>query len=1072
MKNRRARNLVQPTLLKLLTIASFFSVPLLTPAAPGDLDPTFGVGGKVIDRFITGGGNDNGRSVLIQADGKIVTVGHSSYGDLTVCSATRHLAGGALDQSFGTGGKVLLDLAFPMSCFSAALQSDGKIVAAGVSFTNPNQTNPNQNGDIALVRFNSDGSLDTTFDGDGIATTHAGDHSAAFAVAIQTDGKIVATGLSINGTANFALVRYYPDGSRDTTFDGDGIVTTPIDVGSRAFSVDIQPDGKIVAAGNSYNGTNSAFPLVRYNSDGSLDTSFDGDGKVITALGTFDDYANSVAIRSDGKIVAAGNSFNGSGYNFALVRYSMDGSLDTSFDGDGKVTTSIGISSGANAVALQQDGKIVAAGFNNYGSTSEFTLIRYKTDGSLDASFSGDGIAMTRISSFGDYCSSVALQADGRMVAAGSTNFNGIDDDFVLVRYNTDGSLDTSFDVDGILMTDNGHGSIYGIDVAIQPDGKIVAVGTGTAPIVVARYNIDGSSDMTFGGTGKVLIDRYRFAGDVAIQPDGKILVVGRGNDDKYALGELLRLNSDGSLDTSFGTNGIVTPLFIPSIAAALPDGKILIVEGSILFRLNANGSFDSTFSQCSGGGAYSYLYHRIEGVIQPDGKILTVFPSSNGTHNFGVYRCNINGGLDTTFGSGGVVITPMSEAAAQSIAIDTDGKIVVAGQNQSSGGTDWKPTLVRYNPNGSLDTGFGTGGIVTAPTTGETDLPFTDVVIQADGKIVASSTFGSAFALFRYDPNGSLDTTFGGGDGISTVDFNNSYGSGNGMALDSQGRAVVVTSSNGHLALTRFLLHSAKYDFDGDGRADVSVFRPSDRTWYLNQSTNGFASTQWGFPTDRITPADYDGDSKTDISVYRDGTWYWLASSNNSYNTINFGLASDIPVPADFTGDGRAEIAIYRDGTWWIKDLTTNQTQIVNFGLSTDKPVVADYDGDGRADQAVYRNGEWHVNRSTTGYTVMNFGLATDRPVVADYDGDGRADLAVYRDGVWYLQQTTDGFRAFNWGLASDIPTPGDYDGDGKADAAVYRNGTWYLNQSSSGFSIQQFGLAGDKPAPAAYLP
>ncbi|MBA2334463.1 MAG: PD40 domain-containing protein [Blastocatellia bacterium] len=260
--------------------------------------------------------------------------------------------------------------------------------------------------------------------------------------------------------------------------------------------------------------------------------------------------------------------------------------------------------------------------------------------------------------------------------------------------------------------------------------------------------------------------------------------------------------------------------------------------------------------------------------------------------------------------------------------------------------------------------------------------------------------------------------------------------------------------------------------DFDGDGRADISVFRPSDRTWYLNRSGQGFSATQFGLSADKITPADYDGDGRTDISVYRDGVWYWLKSSDNSFNARQFGIASDIPVPADYTGDGRAELAVYRGGVWWTLNLINEQANASQFGVSTDKPVPADYDGDGRIDQAVYRNGEWHLNRSSQGYTVVNFGLGTDKPVVGDYDGDGRADQAVYRDGTWYLLQSSQGSTTFPFGIATDIPAPADYDGDGKTDAAVYRNGAWYLRQSTSGISIQQFGLTDDKPVPTAYLP
>ena len=262
----------------------------------------------------------------------------------------------------------------------------------------------------------------------------------------------------------------------------------------------------------------------------------------------------------------------------------------------------------------------------------------------------------------------------------------------------------------------------------------------------------------------------------------------------------------------------------------------------------------------------------------------------------------------------------------------------------------------------------------------------------------------------------------------------------------------------------------AASYDFDGDGRSDLAVFRPSDGTWYLDRSSAGVASTQFGISTDQIAPADFDGDGKTDISVYRNGVWWWLNSSNGTLGVVQFGQAGDIPVPADYNGDRRAELAVYRNGQWWMLDLLTGQTSVSNFGLATDRPVPADYDGDGKVDEAVYRDGQWHLNQSSLGYSVVNFGLPTDKPVVADYDGDGKADPAVYRDGTWYLDQTSAGFSAFNWGLSTDVPVPADYDGDGKADAAVFRSGTWYLLQSANGVSVQQFGLPSDDPGQAAF--
>jgi leucyl aminopeptidase len=266
------------------------------------------------------------------------------------------------------------------------------------------------------------------------------------------------------------------------------------------------------------------------------------------------------------------------------------------------------------------------------------------------------------------------------------------------------------------------------------------------------------------------------------------------------------------------------------------------------------------------------------------------------------------------------------------------------------------------------------------------------------------------------------------------------------------------------------------KFDYDGDNRADVSVFRPSSGVWYLNQSSAGFTGISFGQTGDKLVPADYDGDGKTDVAVNRNGVWY-LQRSQLGFTGIQFGDANDIPVPADYNGDGKAEIAVFRPSNnyWYILNLTNNQVDSTAFGTAGDKPVPADYDGDGDANIAVFRpsNGTWFTSTNpANNYGAVQFGEAGDKLVPADYDGDGKTDVAVYRGGTWYLNRSRDGFVGVAFGLGTDLPVAADYDGDGKADVSVYRGGTWYLNRSTTGFAGIAFGANTDTPTPNVFVP
>jgi uncharacterized delta-60 repeat protein len=355
----------------------------------------------------------------------------------------------------------------------------------------------------------SAGALDPTF---GSGGTVLGPSQQANSVAVQPDGKIVVAGyVEDAGTADdFALVRYNPDASLDTGFGSGGEVITDFAGGEdQAFAVALQPDGKIVAAGFAGENHTQHFALARYNANGTLDAGFGLGGKVVTSIGAVD-WAYGLAVQPDGKIVAAGfTSAAGTptAEDFALARYNPDGSLDAGFGHGGEVISDFGgLIDEARAVALQPDGKIVAAGFADLGDNDhEFALARYNPDGSLDAGFgpAHTGKVTTEFQGGFDTALAVALQGDGKIVAAGPVTQNG-HLHFGLARYNTNGSLDQGFGTGGEVTTDFGDSQDIAHGVAVQGDGKIVTAGSAGADFGLARYNQDGSLDTSFGNGGLV----------------------------------------------------------------------------------------------------------------------------------------------------------------------------------------------------------------------------------------------------------------------------------------------------------------------------------------------------------------------------------------------------------------------------------------------------------------------------------------------------------------------------------------------------------------------------------------
>jgi uncharacterized delta-60 repeat protein len=403
------------------------AVLTLSPSAsaqPGALDSAFGGDGRVTTDVTSR--YDYAVGLVIQGDGKLVACGPASGGGGRF-ALVRYADDGTLDDTFGGDGIALTNFTSGFdACYDVALQADGKLVAVGEVASS---------GKFALARYDLDGTLDPSFGGDGKVTTNfSASSDFAFGVAVQPDEKIVVTGRAGGGGGRVAVARYNTDGTLDTSFSGDGKATTNLTAGDdRADSVAIQGDGAIVVAATAgYFGHNARIALVRYTTGGTPDPTLGGDGTVTTNMTAGFDGAFALAVQpGDQKIVVAGQA----GRNVAVLRYDVDGTLDSTFSGDGKTTTSFtnGLDY-ADDVALEAGGRIVVAGSADYFGASRFALARYDTDGKLDTNFSGDGRVTTNFTPGWDGAFDVEIQAaDGNIVAAGGAGNRGAK--FALARY-------------------------------------------------------------------------------------------------------------------------------------------------------------------------------------------------------------------------------------------------------------------------------------------------------------------------------------------------------------------------------------------------------------------------------------------------------------------------------------------------------------------------------------------------------------------------------------------------------------------------------------------------------------
>ena len=622
-------------------------------------------------------------------------------------------------------------------------------------------------------------SIDPTFStwGHNGAATIGG---AFVAHAVQPDGKVVLVGTSGN---NMFVARRLWNGNPDPSFGVGGYasITGPGLRPAVPRSVAIQKDGRIAVAGH-LDGVRSEFMIARINSDGTMDYTFGGGGWRIVAIGTDSDIAEKVLVQPDGKIVAAGRAYVGGDWDFGVVRVNADGTSDPTFNGTGMQVIGFGGDDYCWDAALQTDGKLVLVGEHDGTINNDFAVCRLNADGQLDATFDGDGKTSTGFGNLTDAARAVAIQPDGKIVAAG---FGGI------ARYMPDGSLDPAFDQDGKVDLPQLYVK-YVKDLVVRPDGKILMAGDGDVggadfyDFRIICLNSDGSPNPGLGhflGTSDDIPDPP----SMTVLPEGRLVAMQPLGSGCYLYRFTQDLFNDADGYQMVGFDEPSFPVGSNESAngmAIQPDGKILLAgevgyntsNEAALVRLLPDGTMDDFFG--SWGRAHLSLGIPNSGrgvAVQTDGKIVMAGYTATNT-NFTVARFTSSGTLDPSFGIGGINIVDFAGGADYgfAVAVAPDGKIVVVGPVWN--GSQYVFGIARFTTSGGLDNTFDTDGKRTVQLSPGVTNWATAVVVQSDGRIVVGGFVGTDFGLVRLNLDGSLDGTFGGGGLVVTDMGGNDY--------------------------------------------------------------------------------------------------------------------------------------------------------------------------------------------------------------------------------------------------------------------------------------------------------
>lgn len=806
-------------------------------------DTAFGNAGIVLPYFPNRASPDafgTGRVIAVQSDGRILVAGHTTRGADTDMVVVRYLANGALDTSYGTQGIAVIAKAESNDSASRLLLlSDGRLLVAGTTTGSGGQN-------MLLYRLLVTGAIDGSFGTSGsLEIDFDGQDDAAYGLTLDGSGRIIIVGSATMGvTLDLAAARCTADGVLDLTLGGSGKVTTAVSTSyEEGRDVIVQPDGDIVVAGFAYAQSSDDFLVVRFLDNGALDEEFGaGTGIVRTRITSAEDRCQSVILQPDGKIVAAGWTTAGN-RNFAAVRYLNDGSLDTTFGVSGIARTPVGLGDDlAYVLQRQSDGKLLLAG-TAANTNEQFAVIRYTSAGVLDTSFGSAGKALFTLPDREGAGQAMAMQTDGKVLLGGTASSGSISD-MALLRLSTAGALDTAFNGTGRVITDLGQ--LPPISTArvveVQPDGRILIAGgtleSDSFKMMVMRFLSSGQLDNSFGDQGRVYLSfgiENDFAYCMAVQSDGRIIVGGYTTQDGTTHFALARLLSNGVMDSDFGTEGTVTTqlgtLDSEMYALALQaDGKILAVgyawnalavpnRDFAIVRYLPNGTLDNTFGGLGNGvliqattAAASEDYAT--GVtIQNDGKIIvagTRYPTV-GASSFAIMRLTTAGVLDSSFGTGGRQTTTSStnNLQAQTLLLQADGKPVLTGQVTVAGDREF--FCARYLNNGVLDTSFGTSGraIISMGSSSDTAL---DAVLDSSGRVIMvgySVTSSAQFALLRLTTSGVADNTFDN-DGRVTWDLGPSADVAFSLALQSNGRILLAGDRNNDMVLARLTEASA----------------------------------------------------------------------------------------------------------------------------------------------------------------------------------------------------------------------------------------------------------------------